>query len=169
MNWHWLINSDKYLNLKLSPLKMDSYFIKLDATHSHLKMRLAEIRFDLRSTIRQVKVSSDPIFIWLGNLRETIWFQCRHYEPWAQRWLRKFLSINEQWSGDLGTLRPSRELHHSCGRLSTIKLAGIAWGCESGWEVPNQRGGIQQARRHLPQVQVQDVADRPQFHEEERQ
>ncbi len=31
---------------------MDSYFIKLDATHSHVKMRLAEIRFDLRSTVR---------------------------------------------------------------------------------------------------------------------
>ena len=31
---------------------MDSYSIKLNATHSILKMRLAEIRFDLRSTIR---------------------------------------------------------------------------------------------------------------------
>lgn len=35
---------------------MDSYYIKLHATHSVLKMRLAEIRFDLRSTIKQVKV-----------------------------------------------------------------------------------------------------------------
>ena len=35
---------------------MDNYNIKLHATHSILKMRLAEIRFDLRQTIRSVKV-----------------------------------------------------------------------------------------------------------------
>ena len=36
---------------------MDSFNIKLHATHSQVKMRLAEIRFDLRHTIRQVKVT----------------------------------------------------------------------------------------------------------------
>jgi hypothetical protein len=35
---------------------MDSYYIKLNATHSQVKMRLAEIRFDLRNNIRQIKV-----------------------------------------------------------------------------------------------------------------
>jgi hypothetical protein len=35
---------------------MDSYYIKLNATHSQVKMRLAEIRFDLRHTIKQIKV-----------------------------------------------------------------------------------------------------------------
>ncbi|CDW90329.1 UNKNOWN [Stylonychia lemnae] len=35
--------------------QMDNYTIKLNATHSHLKIRLAEIRFDRRNTIRQVK------------------------------------------------------------------------------------------------------------------
>lgn len=35
---------------------MDSYYIKLHATHSQVKMRLAEIRFDLRHTIKQIKV-----------------------------------------------------------------------------------------------------------------
>lgn len=35
---------------------MDSYYIKLNVTHSQIQLRLAEIRFDLRHTIRQVKV-----------------------------------------------------------------------------------------------------------------
>lgn len=35
-------------NLNLKFQKMDNYTIKLNATHSHLKIRLAEIRFDLR-------------------------------------------------------------------------------------------------------------------------
>ena len=35
---------------------MDNFTIKLNATHSSLKIRLAEIRFDLRNTVRQVKV-----------------------------------------------------------------------------------------------------------------
>lgn len=34
---------------------MDNFVIKLHATHSQLQIRLAEIRFDLRDTIRKVK------------------------------------------------------------------------------------------------------------------
>ena len=57
---------------------MDSYFIKLHATHSQVKMRLAEIRFDLRWTIRQVKEalerkygsSADTMSLELRNLSE---------------------------------------------------------------------------------------------------
>jgi len=40
---------------------MDNFTIKLNATHSHLKIRLAEIRFDLRQTVRQVKVPSPKL------------------------------------------------------------------------------------------------------------
>ena len=61
---------------------MDNYNIKLHATHSQVSMRLAEIRFDLRYTIRQVKVtflihsfSLITIFITLGSLREKIWIK----------------------------------------------------------------------------------------------
>jgi hypothetical protein len=42
---------------------MDSTTIKLNATHSHLQIRLAEIRFDRFQTIRQVKVNNIPINI----------------------------------------------------------------------------------------------------------
>ena len=34
---------------------VESYTIKLNATHSHMQMRLAEIRFDLTMSIMQVK------------------------------------------------------------------------------------------------------------------
>ncbi len=34
---------------------VDSYTVKLNATHSHMQMRLAEIRFDVASTIASVK------------------------------------------------------------------------------------------------------------------
>ena len=53
---------------------MDSYFIKLDATHSHLKMRLAEIRFDLRSSVRQVKEVLERRF---GSSAETMSLELR--------------------------------------------------------------------------------------------
>ena len=33
----------------------ESYNVKLDATHSHMKMRLAEIKFDVRWTVVEVK------------------------------------------------------------------------------------------------------------------
>ena len=33
----------------------EDYIIKLDATHSHLKMRLTEIKFDVRQNITHVK------------------------------------------------------------------------------------------------------------------
>lgn len=46
----------KFLNQEYSRL-MDNFNIKLHATHSQVQMRMAEIRFDLRHTIRQVKVS----------------------------------------------------------------------------------------------------------------
>lgn len=36
---------------------MDNFTIKLNATHSHIKIRLAELRFDLRQSIYSVKVS----------------------------------------------------------------------------------------------------------------
>jgi len=42
----------------LTKVKMDSMTIKLNATHSHLQIRLAEIRFDLRQNVRSVKVTS---------------------------------------------------------------------------------------------------------------
>ena len=51
---------------------MDNFTIKLNATHSSLKIRLAEIRFDLRQTIRQVKVSKATIIIEIGNLGKEI-------------------------------------------------------------------------------------------------
>jgi tubulin-folding cofactor B len=53
---------------------MDSYFIKLDATHSHLKMRLAEIRFDLRSTVRQTKEALERRF---GSSADTMNLELR--------------------------------------------------------------------------------------------
>jgi len=33
----------------------ESFNIKLDATHSHMKMRLAELKFDKRFTIGEIK------------------------------------------------------------------------------------------------------------------
>lgn len=36
-------------------LSQDAFHIKLDATHSHLKMRLTEIKFDKRQTIGSMK------------------------------------------------------------------------------------------------------------------
>lgn len=42
---------------------MDSYYIKLHATHSQVKMRLAEIRFDLRHTVKQVKVTATVVHL----------------------------------------------------------------------------------------------------------
>jgi len=56
---------------------MDSYYIKLDATHSHVKMRLAEIRFDIRQTVRSAKVLIPPSFLplFLGSLRTTFWLK----------------------------------------------------------------------------------------------
>ena len=53
---------------------MDSYFIKLDATHSHVKMRLAEIRFDLRSTVRQIKEQLERRF---GSSADTMNLELR--------------------------------------------------------------------------------------------
>lgn len=53
---------------------MDSYFIKLDATHSHLKMRLAEIRFDLRATVRQTKEALERRF---GSSADTMSLELR--------------------------------------------------------------------------------------------
>ena len=37
---------------------MDSHTIKLNATHSHLKIRLAEIRFDRTQKVKDIKVVS---------------------------------------------------------------------------------------------------------------
>ena len=36
-------------------ISQDFYHIKLDATHSHLKMRLTEIKFDKRMTVAALK------------------------------------------------------------------------------------------------------------------
>ena len=39
-----------------------SFNVKLDATHSHMKMRLAEVKFDMRWNIAQVKVQLERRF-----------------------------------------------------------------------------------------------------------
>ena len=40
----------------------DANLIKLDATHSHMQMRLAEIKFDKRNTIGEVKAALERRF-----------------------------------------------------------------------------------------------------------
>ena len=53
---------------------MDNYIIKLNATHSQLKLRLAELRFDLRQTIRSVKETLERKF---GSSADTMSLELR--------------------------------------------------------------------------------------------